>query len=195
MHRHILEEIGKKIRKVRRELGMTVQELADRAGVSKGLISRIENSRTIPSLPVLIAIIKGLEKDLSDFFGDIDQPNDQKKVVVIPKDELEPTTRENAVGFLYRSILDRSFGDILIQAKLLDLEPGSQRSKVETDGYEFKHILTGEVVYEIGDQIYELKAGDSIYFDGRIPHVPKNESTEPVRMLVIYIMLPSGSHL
>nr|WP_227256257.1 helix-turn-helix transcriptional regulator [Pedobacter sp. MR2016-19] len=60
-------------------MGITVQELADKAEVSKGLISQIENSRTIPSLMVLMDIIKSLEIDLNSFFKDI---NFHKKMLL-----------------------------------------------------------------------------------------------------------------
>ncbi|WP_370629788.1 helix-turn-helix domain-containing protein [Pedobacter sp. MR2016-19] len=68
-----------KIKERRKELGITVQELADKAEVSKGLISQIENSRTIPSLMVLMDIIKSLEIDLNSFFKDI---NFHKKMLL-----------------------------------------------------------------------------------------------------------------
>ena len=71
MQDEILLQISGKIKERRKELGITVQELADKAEVSKGLISQIENSRTIPSLMVLMDIIKSLQIDLNSFFKDI----------------------------------------------------------------------------------------------------------------------------
>ena len=192
MYNHILTEIGSKIRKVRQSKNLTVQELADRAGVSKGLISRIENSRTIPSLPVLISIIKALEVEINSFFEDIDQPIDEQKIIVRRQADLENVIMEGAEGFLYHPVINRSFSDFVVQVTVLDLEPGSQREKLITDAYEFKYILNGEVDYEIGDQKLTLHAGDSIYFDGRLPHVPVNRSEEKVRMLVVYFLLPNG---
>ena len=71
MEEDVLIQISNRIKERRREKNITVQELALRANVSKGLISQIENSRTIPSLLVLIEIIKALEIDLNEFFKDI----------------------------------------------------------------------------------------------------------------------------
>ena len=71
MEEDILIQISNRIKERRREKNITVQELAQRANVSKGLISQIENSRTIPSLMVLIEIVKALEIDLNDFFKSI----------------------------------------------------------------------------------------------------------------------------
>lgn len=67
MEEDLLIQISNKIRAFRKERGMTLQELADKAKVSKGLISQIENSRTIPSLLVLIDIVLALEVDLNYF--------------------------------------------------------------------------------------------------------------------------------
>jgi len=188
MHNHILLEIGQKIRKVRRHKKLTVQELADRAGVSKGLISRIENSRTIPSLPVLIKIIGGLEEEINSFFEDIDQEEKQEAVVIRRADELEGFTKEKAIGFMYYNIMDTSLGDFVFQSTILELAPHSQRDLVTTDGHEFKYIIEGEVEYQIGEETYHLRAGDSLYFNARLPHVPINRSDKPVKMLVVYLL-------
>ena len=71
MEDDVLIQISIRIKDKRREKNITVQELASRANVSKGLISQIENSRTIPSLVVLVDIIKALEIDMNVFFKDI----------------------------------------------------------------------------------------------------------------------------
>ncbi len=188
MHNHILLEIGKKIRKVRRRKKMTVQQLADRAKVSKGLISRIENSRTIPSLPVLIKIISGLEEEINSFFEDIDQEDKPETVVIQRAEDLQGFTKEKAIGFMYYNIMDTSLGDFVFQSTILELAPHSQRDLVTTDGHEFKYIIEGELEYQIGDVTYYLKAGDSLYFNARTPHVPINRSDKPVKMLVIYLL-------
>jgi mannose-6-phosphate isomerase-like protein (cupin superfamily) len=63
---------------------------------------------------------------------------------------------------------------------------------VVTDGYEFKYVLKGEVAYHLGEEIVHMQQGDSIFFNGKIPHVPVNTSQEPVSMLVVYLLLPGN---
>ncbi len=186
MHQYILIEIGKKIRKVRQDKDMIIQDLADRAGVSKGLISRIENNRAIPSLPVLIDIIKALDVEVSDFFGDVDQ-SASGPILIKRANELEPQSRENAVGFTYFPLLERNMSDTVIQTTLLRLEPHSQREYVTTDGFEFKYVLDGAITYDFNGEEVTLNTGDSIFFDGRIPHVPMNRTDKPASMLVVYL--------
>ena len=187
MPKDIVENIGKQLRKVRKEREMTLQELADRAGVTKGLLSRIENVRTIPSLPVLMSIIQALGLDIKDFFAEVDTEREDK-IIICRKADLEPTTKEDAIGFQYFNILNQSLGDMLIKTTILELVPGSNREKVVTDGYEFKYIIEGTVEYKIENETYELQEGDSLFFDARLPHVPVNNSDKIVRMLVIYFL-------
>src|ERR1700748_2366928 len=99
MKDNILIQISNRIKERRREQNITVQELANQANVSKGLISQIENSRTVPSLMVLIDIIKALEIDLNVFFKDITNKTDQPLILVKRKSEYEHFEKEHAMGF------------------------------------------------------------------------------------------------
>src|SRR5258708_29237911 len=107
MEEDILIQISNRIKERRREKNITVQELAVRANVSKGLISQIENSRTIPSLIVLIDIIKALDVDLNEFFKDIRTKSKLSPILVKRKGEYEPFEKEQTIGFHYRRILTR----------------------------------------------------------------------------------------
>ncbi|MFT5252321.1 MAG: transcriptional regulator with XRE-family HTH domain, partial [Flavobacteriales bacterium] len=68
--------IGKRIKEIRKASKKTISSVASHAEVSNGLISRIENGRTIPSLPVLLNIINALEVDVSDFFEGMPKPSE-----------------------------------------------------------------------------------------------------------------------
>ncbi|WP_316809177.1 XRE family transcriptional regulator [Pedobacter agri] len=186
MKEDTLVQISNKIKEKRREQNVTVQELADKAGVSKGLISQIENSRTIPSLIVLIDIIKALGIDLNAFFKDFSS-FDEKPIVIIKRaSDYESFEKEDADGFLYKRIFSQSVNKGTVDMVLLELEPNAKRPMVETDAFEYKYIIAGSVAYNIGNRMYELHAGDSLLFDGRIPHTPTNSGKTKTTMLVIY---------
>ena len=70
--------IGKRLKEIRKKNSLTIHEVANRAGVSNGLISRIENGRTIPSLPVLIELIQSLNTDVSHFFEGVENTKNAK---------------------------------------------------------------------------------------------------------------------
>ncbi|MCX2476981.1 XRE family transcriptional regulator [Pedobacter sp. MC2016-05] len=186
MKEDTLLKISNKIKEKRREQNITVQELADRADVSKGLISQIENSRTIPSLIVLIDIIKALNIDLNVFFRDFTNSDNQEMVLVKKAADYESFEKEDANGFLYKRIFTPSVSKGTVDIILLELEPKANRPMVETEAFEYKYIISGKVSYNIDNKIYELSAGDSLLFDGRIPHTPTNIGKSKAVMLVIY---------
>jgi transcriptional regulator with XRE-family HTH domain len=178
--------IGKRIKDIRKKNNLTINELANKASVSNGLISRIENGRTIPSLPVLLELIQSLEIDASYFFQGVEKKSNTK-YIHIPKENQQILEKEvEAEGFSYLHIFNKSLNAIGFEAVLLTIAPGSKRDKVITDAWEFKYILDGEVTYIIDNEEVKLKEGDSLYFNGKFPHVPVNNSTKKCTMLVLY---------
>jgi len=192
MEEDIIIQISNRIKEKRREKNITVQELAIRANVSKGLISQIENSRTIPSLVVLIEIVKALEIDLNEFFKDIRSKSAELPILVKRKEEYEHFEKEHASGFHYQRIFTQSINPSTVDIVILELEPDSSRPLVETDAFEYKYILTGEIEYQFNEDKILLKQGDSMLFDGRIPHTPRNTGTQTASILVIYFFEEKG---
>ncbi len=186
MEEDILIQISNRIKERRREKNITVQELATRATVSKGLISQIENSRTVPSLLVLIQIIKALEIDMNEFFKDIQSKAADSPVIVKRKDEYECFEKEYAVGFHYQRIFTQLINLSTVDIVILELQPDAIRPLVETEAFEYKYILSGQVEYQFNKEKIVLNPGDSILFDGRIPHTPKNLGSTVAGMLIIY---------
>ncbi|WP_373522375.1 helix-turn-helix domain-containing protein [Aquiflexum sp.] len=186
MENEILVQISQKIKSIRKDKNLTIQEIADRAGVTKGLISQIENSRTIPSLLVLMQIIKGLEVDLNYFFNDLSLDGREAPILVLRKEEYRKFEKEPASGYQYERIFTRKIKTGAVDFVLLEIQPGSVRDFVTTDAFEFKYILQGSVKYIFRDSSIELHEGDSMLFDGRLEHNPVNEGNVPVKMLVVY---------
>lgn len=189
MSEQIITVIGRKIKTIRQQKNLKLHEVAKKAGVSKSLLSKVENSRSVPSLPVLISIIQVLEVDFSTFFEDL-EINGGIPYLHVKRADYTETKKEDSVGFLYRYILSKPASGIVVEAVLLELSPGSRRKKVTTDGHEFKYVISGRVDYHMGEKVVTMEAGDSLFFDGRIPHVPVNPYDEPCVMLVVYLLSP-----
>jgi transcriptional regulator with XRE-family HTH domain len=179
-----LLEVSRRIREHRLEKRFTLQQLADKSDVSKGLISQIENGRSIPSLPVLFSIIQSLEIEVADFFEDLSLL--EPTIIVQKKEEYESFKKEDTEGFLYERILTKNVPASTIDVVLLNLLPESHRELVTTEAFEYKYILSGEVEYLINGDTFHLREGDSLFFDGRLSHVPKNKTDKPCRMLIVY---------
>ncbi len=178
--------IGKRLKSIRKKQHVTINNLANDAGVSNGLISRIENGRTIPSLPVLLELISALNIDASTFFEGVENKAGAK-FIHIKKDQQQFLEKEiEAQGFTYYQIFGKSLNAVGFEAVMLMVSPDSKREKVITDAWEFKYVISGECTYIIDNEEVLVKAGDSIYFNGRLPHVPENRSTTDCVMLVLY---------
>jgi transcriptional regulator with XRE-family HTH domain len=179
-------EISKKIKKYRLDKQLTIQELAEMSGVTKGLISQIENGRSIPSMPVLFKIIHSLDVAVNEFFGDMIKPVKEEPVLIMRSENYTSFEKEDAVGFFYHRILMKDIAASTLDIVLLTINPNSQRPMVQTAALEYKYILSGAVEYNIDGKTYTLNAGDSILFNGMLPHVPKAIGTTPVTMIIIY---------
>lgn len=184
MERVLLLEVSRRIKEYRLEKRLTLQELAERSNVSKGLISQIENGRSIPSLPVLFGIIQSLEIAVSSFFDGLDVQ--VSPVIVQRKKDYESFTKEDAKGFIYRRILSRNVSASTVDFVILELNKNSKREEVSTDAFEFKYIIQGQCEYLVNGEKYLLQEGDSLFFDGRLPHLPKNKGMEKCLMLIVY---------
>ncbi|SMC57825.1 helix-turn-helix domain-containing protein [Pedobacter nyackensis] len=190
MEDDIILKISYRIKEIRKEKSITIQELADRAGVSKGLISQIENNRTIPSLPVLMNIVHSLNIDLTEFFKDISASSHPEKVFVIRAGEYTPLKKEAAKGFSYQRVLTRNIHGGPVDFVLLELKKGARRNKmVVTDAFEYKYLVKGKIDYLIEDKNYILEEGDSIFFDGRLGHNLSNIGDSDAIMLVVYYFI------
>jgi len=182
-----LLQIGRKIKSTRLSNKTKIREIAEKANVSNGLISKIENGRTIPSLPVLLAIIESLNINLSEFFEDI-APSTENDYTYIKKQDYSLIEKEKSTGFKYYNIHDHVFPGFSCAINLLLIDPKSTRSYVTTDGHEFIFVLEGSLDYHLGDEIVKLKEGDSLFFNGKIPHLPSNTGEKTAKLLVIYML-------
>ncbi len=185
MSKDIILQISNRIKEKRKEQKITLQELAAEAGVTKGLISQIENNRTVPSLPVLLNIIKCLHVDLNDFFEKI-EVLDKAEPVIIKASQYENIEKEYVEGIEYSRIISFKHDGKLIDVVLYRQSKNARKGYVSTNAHEFNYMISGSMYYIIENKKYSLKAGDSFYYDARKPHTSKCTSNTPYEMLVVY---------
>jgi len=187
----VVSRIAQKIRSTRLEKNLTIQQLATRTHVSKGLLSKIENSRTIPSLPVFVTLIQSLEISLKEFFQDMVLANG-KNYLLVKKDQYAPLERALRSGLNYQFILSQNVTNCTMEIVLVTIESGSKEKTSTTNGYKFNYIVSGSCEYTINNDSLQLEEGDSLYFDATHPHMPVNKSRRKVIMLSIHFILPEG---
>jgi transcriptional regulator with XRE-family HTH domain len=187
MQQELLALIAKRIKNLRLQRGLTLHQLSEHSQISKGLLSKIENSRTIPSLPVFLALVNALEVSANQFFEGMTVLSGQNYLLVKRKN-YQKLKREERPGFDYRFITGYHLNACSMQAVLLTVKPGAKSKPTTTDGVEFKFILSGSCDYLIQDERLKLEEGDSLLFDASKPHMPVNQTRKPVKMLVLYYL-------
>lgn len=194
--RHELEKyIGQEIRKHRLRANMTIVALAQRAGLSKGMMSKIENGQTSPSLSTLAALADSLGIPLSVLFSSLDASRD---VSCVPAGEgLIIDRRGTRAGHVYELLGHGVRGPVGMEPYMITLSAGSEpHAEFQHEGVEFIHMLSGRLIYRHGDNRFELAPGDSLFFDAIAPHGPAQLLDLPARYLSIITyarMGPDGS--
>ena len=181
-----LTVLGGRLREIRKKKGLTLQRLADRTGLSAGLISKIENLRTSPSLSVLSNLAKVLETDIADLFLVSENFSDGRKWRYFPAANLHRIDREDSRGFEYKLIFESRLSGDRQQVMLVEVEPGARRKPVSGDGNEFLYMISGKLNYRIGGDVIALSPGDVLFFDSSVPHVPENSGACKAVLLAVY---------
>lgn len=176
--------IGREVREFRTKQGMTVARLANLAGLSAGMLSKIENGNTSPSLATLQALSRALHVPVTAFFRRFEEVRDASFVPAGHGLKIE--RRGTRAGHQYE-LLGHTIG------KRLGMEPYLITLTTESDvfplfqhaGVEFIHMLEGKVVYRHSDKTYTLTPGDSLFFDADAPHGPEELIDLPIRFVSV----------
>lgn len=178
------EAIGREVREFRRKLNMTVAELAKMAELSAGMLSKIENGMTSPSLATLRALSVALHVPVTAFFRRFEEERDA--TFVKAGQGLEIERRGTRAGHQYRLLGHTLRKSISVEPYMITLTAGSDVFPLfQHEGVEFIFMLEGEVSYRHGDRTYTLLPGDSLFFDADVPHGPDDLRKLPIRFLSI----------
>ncbi len=157
-------EIGSKLKELRMSKGLTQEELANRAELSKGFISQLERDLTSPSIATLVDILQCLGTDLKDFF--CDDSDDQ--VVFRDSDyfEKKDTELKNTIEWIIPNAQKN-----MMEPIRLTLEPGgSTYPDIPHEGEEFGYVLSGSITIHLGQKVYKAKKGEAFYFVPKTQH-------------------------
>ena len=184
---HILEvAIGREVRAFRTKLGITVADLAAAAGLSLGMLSKIENGVTSPSLTTLQALSRALGVPVTAFFRRYEE---QRGAVFVRAGEGLPIERRGTRNGHQYHLLGHT-GDrnsrVVVEPYLITLTEESDVFPLfQHSGLEFLFILEGQVVYRHADKLYPMGPGDSLFFDADAPHGPEQMTKLPIRFLSV----------
>lgn len=180
-------KVGEKIKALRLEANISLQDLAEKSGYSTAVLSQIENHLVSPSLGVLVHLAKAMEVNIGSFFG---------------KEETEPFTlirkgEENTVsrfaskagvryGYTYES-LGAGKKDRRMEPFIITLEPATIKNDkgYGHEGEEFIYVLDGRIEVTLGEHTDTLEEGDCIYYESSIPHKVQCHGGETAKILAV----------
>ena len=170
-------QLGQKIKELRMMYGLTQEELADRAELSKGFISQLERDPTSPSIATLVDVLSCLGTDLAHFFSDLEP----EQVVFKPDDmftKIDEDAKSTTCWLVPNAQKNR------MEPILLTLQPGGHSYEDDPhEGEEFGYVLSGSVLLTVGGAKHKLKKGDSFYFSPTRPHSLANRGKSEAKIV------------
>jgi DNA-binding XRE family transcriptional regulator/quercetin dioxygenase-like cupin family protein len=176
--------IARQVRTYRQAAGLSVAEMAVRVGVSKAMLSKIENAQTSCSLTTLGRLAAGLEVPVTALFRGIDA--DREAVYVPAGSGAQIVRRGSRVGHHYQLLGALRGPHKRMEAVMVTLTESSEVFPLfQHPGTELLFMLEGVLVYGHGDARYTLHPGDALQFDGEGAHGPDELVELPIRFLSV----------
>lgn len=179
--------LGATIRDLRRRHGLTIAQVSEQAGISRGMLSKIENAQTSTGLDVLNRIANALGVSMSTLFRRFDVPEGGAQLV--KKGEgMEVVRKGTKRGHTYHLLAYDQGPKKLFEPFLITMDDESEIFPVfEHQGTEFIHMLKGVIEYRHGQQTYILHPGDTLTFQADVPHGPERLIKTPIQFLSIFV--------
>lgn len=184
--------IGREVRAQRKRQQMTVADLSAAAGLSVGMLSKIENGMTSPSLSTLQALANALRMPLVSLFSGYEEPRGAQHVKAGEGVEMQRAGTRAGHQYNLLGHIGSNNSGVVVEPYLITLTTGSDTFPTfQHGGIELLYMLEGVVDYRHGEQVYRLEPGDSLFFDADAPHGPEGLTELPARYLSI-ISYPQG---
>jgi transcriptional regulator with XRE-family HTH domain len=179
--------LGNAVRDLRQRHGLTIADVAERAAISRGMLSKIENAQTATSLDTLTRLARALGVSLSTLFRNYDVPDGSAQLVK-NGEGMEVVRRGTKRGHTYHLLAYDQGPTKLFEPFLITIDSESATFPVfEHPGTEFLYMLEGRMEYRHGQHTYLLTPGDSLTFRGEVPHGPEKLIECPIRFLATIV--------
>ena len=181
----IEHHIGNVIRQQRNSNHLTINEVAELANISSGMLSRIERGDVSPSLDTLEKLALALGMPMSLFFRDYDVPEGSAQIVKKGKG-MQVVRRGTKKGHVYQLLAYEQGPAKSFEPFLIAMDDASEVfPSFQHQGTEFIYVLKGKIEYRHGSETYILEPGDSLMFSGEVPHGPERLIKVPIELLAI----------
>jgi transcriptional regulator with XRE-family HTH domain len=184
--------LGNTIREIRLNHGLTIADVASLAGISRGMLSKIENAQTATSLEALSRLAQALGVSLATLFRSYDVRSGSAQHVKAGEG-MEVVRRGTKQGHTYHLLAYDQGPKKNFEPFLITIDHESETFPIfEHPGTEFIHMLEGCIEYQHGENSYVLNPGDSLTFEGNVPHGPGKLIKCPIRFITV-LMYPDNT--
>jgi transcriptional regulator with XRE-family HTH domain len=156
--------VGSRLRSMRRERGWRLEDLADRTGLSKAYLSRLESGERQPSLTALFGVARAYGVSFSALF----EPEPETQSLVVVRAEEDHVQRGN--GLLYSKLSNGSMTFNLRPLRIVVPAERAGDTLYQHEGEQWLYVLSGKLCLELPDEEIELNPGDAAHFDADNPH-------------------------
>ena len=188
--------LGARLKEHRLQAGLTLADLAERAGFGKAYLSRIENGKKVPPIGTLARIADVFGIEAASLLTEAGRTTAWNGVSVVTKSEKRPTVMGgSAFGYDYLALTDATEGRALQPFLFSFPDKVDKFVFFEHEGEEMMHVLSGRVEWQVGINKYVLEPGDTIHFDSRIPHRGRSLAGPATALVVMYSPARSSANL
>jgi len=175
--------IGKRIRQLRKEKDITLEELSQKSGVALATLSRMENDKMPGTLNSHQKICKALGASITELYRELE--DEVKTVEAVPKEQRTEHfvhARKATYELLVTKTLNKKIMPLMIKIG----SDGATQEETNKPGVEkFIYMIKGALDVLVGEQLYVLKHGDSLYFDASLPHTFSNRTKAEAEAICI----------
>jgi transcriptional regulator with XRE-family HTH domain len=181
-------KIGKKVRELRQKNRYTLQDLAEKTGLSKPFLSQIENDHVVPPIATLLKLARALTVGMTHFFQD---EEGTEKISITRKEERvqverRPHQQKEEVNYIYTALetkkTNKAMDPFLVE---FPVHSSDEMVFMSHEGEEFLYLMEGSVEFRTIDRVEILNAGDSIYFESELSHSFRCVSETPSKALAV----------
>jgi transcriptional regulator with XRE-family HTH domain len=177
-------EIGKRIKALRKEKGLILEQLATRTGYTKGYLSKVEKSPKAPPVSTLGTIGRALGASISALLGEY-YPAASACFLVKKGERLLLERGGEAFGYAYEAVAHK-YNDKLMEPFVLTLPVHPKNlSRFQHEGQELLFVLEGTMIFRHGTEEFIVEEGDCVYFDAGIPHFGQTKGKKSAKCLMV----------
>ena len=171
------KSFGEKVRALRKEKGLSIEDLSLETGCAADLLEKIESDKVIPPVSLVIQLSRIFKIDVDELEADEEKKASKRRMM---------SHKKRVDSYAYVS-LSRPGPDKHLRAYMVTIDPETHHKGVEYhhEGEEFIYVVKGGITVQVGDNVTKIGKGKSIHFNSALHHTLSNHSRETAELLVV----------